>query len=375
MKFSKITIMAAAFVASASAQDTKTVFQWAFWCCLDSNERCSDACEYINNCDNQAAAAMLSNGMTGNCQTLTLEALNAAAVDTVDGPFGPVSIAGVPALCRDNTDFECCDGGDGYVCESGDGSGVFGDPHFKTWGGMHYDYQGECDLKFISAPKYAKGLGLDIHIRTSIRFDYSYISSAAIKVGDNILEVGAWGEYILNGVDGAKAPGTMMLGDNLHVTYETKSKLTHIFTIDASELTGDSVAKIRVQTFKDWVSIHMEHPKKDDFVDSIGMLGSFPEGTRFARDGVTIVEDDNEFGQEWQVLPEEAVLFQGARTPQHPQRCVLPKAMDTQRRLSMGKISEEEARVACSHLEMHQEFCVRDVLATQDLEFANAGAF
>jgi len=354
--------------------DSKTLFEWSKWCCFDSNERCADACAFINNYDNQAAAAKLSEGMTGELTIFTLEAMGLVAVDGV-GPFGEVTIEGVPALCREHTPFRCCDGGDGYAC---------GDPHFKTWGGLDYDYQGACDLKFISAPKYANGLGLDIHIRTDTRFDYSFISAAVIKIGDNTLEVGAWGEYILNGVEGtvqgldfdAEFPSTM--GDNIPLSVEMKSKKTHIFTIDASHVTGDADSKIKIQTFKDWVSIHLDFPQKDDFGDSVGMLGSFPEGVRFARDGVTVMEDDNEFGQEWQVLPEEAGLFEGARFPQHPEKCVLPETLprsSTNRRLAESAVSEEDARAACNHLEMHQEFCVRDVLATQDLEMAEADAF
>merc|ERR1719491_1549071 len=307
--------------------------------------------------------------MTGELTIFTLEAMGLVAVDGV-GPFGEVTIAGVPALCREHTPFRCCDGGDGYAC---------GDPHFQTWGGLDYDYQGACDLKFINAPKYAKGLGLDIHIRTDIRNDYSFISAAAVKIGDNTLEVGAWGEFILNGVDVTpEDQGSMVLGDDIPVTYKLHGDVTHIYVIDTSRVTGDVDSKIKVQTYKDWVSIHMDYPHRDDFGDSVGMLGSFPEGVRFARDGVTVMEDDNEFGQEWQVLPEEAGLFEGARFPQHPEKCVLPDTLphsSTNRRLAESAVSEEDARAACNHLEMHQEFCVRDVLATQDLEMAEADAF
>ncbi|CAB9516269.1 unknown protein [Seminavis robusta] len=45
----------------------------------------------------------------------------------------------------------------------------FGEPHFVTWTGQLYDYQGECDLVLLSAPNLEHG-SLDIHIRTRIRY-------------------------------------------------------------------------------------------------------------------------------------------------------------------------------------------------------------
>lgn len=49
------------------------------------------------------------------------------------------------------------------------------------------------------------GSGLDVHIRTtrvdnnSKDLDYSYISAAAVKIGDDILEVNEDGDLIING--------------------------------------------------------------------------------------------------------------------------------------------------------------------------------
>ena len=78
-----------------------------------------------------------------------------------------------------------------------------GDPHIKTWGGRWMDYQGECDLVFLHAPDFRNGTGLEIHVRTSIRYWYSYIESAALKIGNDILEVDSFGQYAFNGIDGA----------------------------------------------------------------------------------------------------------------------------------------------------------------------------
>lgn len=44
-----------------------------------------------------------------------------------------------------------------------------GDPHFKTWGGKWYDYHGQCDLVMLKIPEFEPDMGLDIHVRTTIR--------------------------------------------------------------------------------------------------------------------------------------------------------------------------------------------------------------
>jgi len=63
---------------------------------------------------------------------------------------------------------------------------------------------------------------------------------------------------------------------------------------------GDRIA---VKTFKDWVSVNAKGTSDDFWKDSVGLLGNYSTGARLlARDGVTILKNDNEFGQEWQVL-------------------------------------------------------------------------
>lgn len=75
---------------------------------------------------------------------------------------------------------------------------------------------GGCDLVMLSDPNFFNGLGMDIHVRTTIKTWWSYISSAVIRIGENTLEI-TGGEdsarYILNGgneqeiVDGEGALG------------------------------------------------------------------------------------------------------------------------------------------------------------------------
>lgn len=248
-----------------------------------------------------------------------------------------------------------------------------GEPHFKTWHALWYDYHGECDMVLLHAPSFANGLGLDIHIRTRIRNDYSFIESVAIKIDNDILEVGGWGQYVYNGVAGGSLLDATV--GPFELTYNPESKKVHHFQIGA----GNRVVKVK--TVKDFVSVSLsDHPQAEDFSDSEGMLGQYGSEGLFGRDGTTMftLDNINEFGQEWQVRPEEPKLFENVdREPQFPAQCLLPQVSTReQRRLGERGVSEEQARQACSGWDAsHRPKCVYDVLATGDLELAEAGGY
>ena len=236
-----------------------------------------------------------------------------------------------------------------------------------------FDYHGECDIMFIKAPSFGKGIGLDIHVRSTIRNDYSFIESAAIKIGDDILEISAFGQHIFNGVESARFP--IEMAGVFPVEYERRDDNTYIFTIFVSEH-----QHIVIKSFKDFVSVIFDTAATQDYVDSTGILGNFTTYERLARDGVTVMTDDNAYGQEWQLKPEMdgPPLFQTLRAPQHPQeQCRLPaKTLSERRRLGELTVSQEDAEEACASWPVgFQNACVYDVLATGDLEMASAGAF
>lgn len=149
------------------------------------------------------------------------------------------------------------------------------------------------------APAFGFGAGLDIVIRTKRRYSYSFIETAALKIGDDILEVSSWGDYSYNGVVNALLPPAM--GDLVGVSHEVISEKESLFTIDA----GHGIT-ILVSAFKDIVSVEAIYPGDSAVAsqwlgNSTGLMGSF-EGQMVARDGTTVIEDPNDFGQEWQVL-------------------------------------------------------------------------
>jgi cysteine-rich repeat protein len=178
----------------------------------------------------------------------------------------PPNTPGCSATCQidsvcgnDIVEFgEQCDDGnnvDGDGCSSTcqfetGGGGVEGDPHFKTWRGHRFDFHGECDLVLIRSSEFGSGLGLDVHIRTKLRRDMSYISGATIRIGTAILEVESQGIYYLNGVAGAELPSEF---SGFAFSHTQPTDKQHAFEV----YLGDR-ERIKVKTYKDFVSVLIE---------------------------------------------------------------------------------------------------------------------
>lgn len=207
------------------------------------------------------------------------------------------------------------------------------------------------------------GLDLYIHVRTTIRYDYSYIESAAIRIGNDTFEVESFGQYALNDIDNADlgAAGANLSG--YPIVHSHPNDKQHIF-----EIMIGPYETISVTTFKDIVSVKIDDASASfHYFNSVGIMGSFGDGAMLARNGTTIIEDPDEFGQEWQVRSDEPMLFRTVRAPQYPQqKCILPssdtKEEQKRRRLGEHKITHEEAEEACAHLwdESSMEACIMD---------------
>ena len=230
--------------------------------------------------------------------------------------------------------------------------------------GLHrYDYHGECDLVMLHAPNFGNGLGLDTHIRTTIRYDYSFISSAAIMIGEDVLEVESWGDYMLNGISQAALPAEM---SGYTLTKTQTSDKESVFDIQY-----DSGKHIYLSTFKDFVGVKFDVFNRTELLGSEGLFGEFPSGKMVGRDGKTVIANPNEFGQEWMVLDTEPKLFQVNRFPQHPQKCNLPDPSKQTARRRLGEtVARGAAEEACVHWGHDKDMCVMDVMATGDIEVA-----
>jgi hypothetical protein len=237
-----------------------------------------------------------------------------------------------------------------------------------TWGNQFFDFMGECDIVLAESKEFGLGLGMTAHVRAKARYEYTYIQSAALKIGDDILEVSGYGAYMLNGISGVELP--IKIGaDKFTLSKIVKNEQDVTFDIEVSE--DDH---IQVKAFKDLVSVRFVGAEEVEFHDVVGIMGNFQNGTRFSRDGLRVIEDDNEFGQEWMVGPEDPQLFQ---VKSSVSQCRMPNPVKEQRRHLGESISIEAAKKACEKLSVRGaiEACIYDVIATGDLSVANAGAF
>lgn len=255
-----------------------------------------------------------------------------------------------------------------------------GDPHFKSWVGEHFEFHGQCDLVLAKDADFADGLGLDVHIRTKLVRFWSYIKRAAIRIGDDILEVEGSADmekkdplYWFNFVHQRSVE--TVGGFPLKITKGTGRSHIHKFEIDlSSKYPGQ---KIVIATMKEFVKVDFINASAEAFGNSVGMLGEFKTGKTYARDQTTVVNDFMELGNEWQVMPSDNILFQDVSDPQYPKRCILPEDPrgDRRRRLEESSITLEEAESACSKSlsdPLTIKDCVYDILATQDMDMVGA---
>jgi hypothetical protein len=250
----------------------------------------------------------------------------------------------------------------------GESGGGYGDPHLKTWMGEVYDFHGACDLVLVSSQTFHNGAGLDLHIRTKIRDDWSFISDAALRIGDDVLEVGTRAYYYLNDVAGAEMPATV---GGFPVSLTHFGTRRHKFEIDLGHM-----GVIVIKVFNEFLAVEVNNAHSDGFGDSVGLMGAFTDGSLVGRNG-KVHEDHNEFGLSWQVHDTDDNLFQKAEGPQYPQLCQMPapKSMKS-RRMSESLVSFDVAEKACADWsEETRESCIYDVMSTGDLDMAEAGAF
>ena len=254
------------------------------------------------------------------------------------------------------------------------------DPHFRTFDDQFFSYHGQCDLVLTRSNNFASGSGLDVHIRTTRvnnpHMDYSYISGAAVKIGDDVLEVSDEGELIVNGESMVHGSAGMTFA-GLHAITKTMKGSNQRITAYNLDLGNDMSIEIRVNAKNGMLFVDMN----GSFADSEGLLGADPKEGKplLARDGTTDLTNHwNTYGEEWQVNDVDPKLFQDTkRHPQYPESCVYKAEKKNsyvrgrgRRLMETNVVSIEAATDACAHLEKDhmKAFCVDDVMATGDLD-------
>jgi len=259
--------------------------------------------------------------------------------------------------------------------------GASGDPHFMTWGRDKFDFHGICDLVLLSNPSFDNGNGLDIHIRNKKMRMWSYIETAAIRIGENIFEAAGGNkkdEFWINGVvqsvknnNGEKFSDDIVVGNisgyNIEFTRVSEKSCKYVIDIGINQDNNKREA-IVFKTWHSFVSINVQNPTKEYFNGSVGLLGSFPLGIKLARDGKTTFEDISVFGQEWQVQSSEPRLFLKTGSVKPSDKCSSPSNLDMRRRLVESEMTLKEAKIACTYVDDEMmDLCIFDVMATNDI--------
>jgi len=263
---------------------------------------------------------------------------------------------------------------DDDVSSSTDSSAVYGDPHFKTWAGLNYDYHGICDLVMLSHPEFNGGLGMDIHLRAKKTKQWSYISTAVVRIGRDTFEVAGKKDgntQLLNMVEVKNKEwdqNSVNIG-RFPISYTPHFSNQREYVIDLGKK-----EYIHLKTWKDMVRVDIVvNHETNTFGGSLGLMGSYPEGIMLGRNGKAIIPEFNNFGQEWQVLSSEPNNFHVVEGPQHPSKCVIPSKSAMRRRMAQSIISRQEAEIACAKIGVDEfDLCVFDVMAIGDTDSAGA---
>merc|ERR1712183_709341 len=227
-----------------------------------------------------------------------------------------------------------------------------GDPHFMSWKGEHFEYHGQCDMVLAKDEGFANGLGLFVHIRTKVVRNWSYIKNVAIRIGKDTIEIEGHGVNAINHhwINSEYLSEQETIGGFPLITHLHKKQTKRTYEIDLGSMYPNQ--KIAVSTWKEFVKVDFKNGNEESYGNIVGLLGSFKTGQTLARDGKTNLDDFSVLGSEWQVHPNEPMLFREVEEPQFPQKCVEPEDPqgERRRRLDEMTVAEDEAEAACAHL-------------------------
>jgi len=255
-----------------------------------------------------------------------------------------------------------------YHSAGGPNAGGGSDPHFHLFNKKLISYHGECDLVLLSCPDLASEVSMDIQIRTRIKNNWSFIQGVAMKFGDDNFEWAGKGEYYVNNKIYREPPAEFAgyYVQKLEHAPWCRDKCSNAVLF---KFHFGIYGSVELSYWNNFLHVEVSGP---GFDNCTGFLGQSSKRGMVARNG-TVMEDINQYGQEWQVSDKEINLFRHKWHPQHPNPCILPNK--DSRRL-VGLSTHLMAVEACSHLPGPlQDMCIFDVEATGDVLMAYAPMF
>ena len=225
----------------------------------------------------------------------------------------------------------------------------------------------------VHSEQFHNGAGFDLHARTTIEDYFSFIETAALRVGDNTVQFFKDSIFV-NGVGLTRKDLPFTFGQEFKYTIteapvpaRKNAKFYNYYKVDLHQ--GSSVL---FKFYKQYLTIDISGSEAD-FADAQGLLGEYHTGAMISRDGVEF-SNFVEFGFEWQVTPDDPKIFLDAsRSPQLPfERCRMPtKARPARRNLRGDAELMKQAQEACAHIKGNSfELCVDDVVTTRDVGLA-----
>ena len=231
-------------------------------------------------------------------------------------------------------------------------------------------------MVFLKSAGFHDGTGLDLHVRSTIESYFSFFETAALRIGEDTIELYS-NEFYVNGVKlGVGAlPFTFGKDSNYKLTEAEIPAKKNAKFYNYYKLSWDGgKSHIMFMFYKKFLTISVSGHAQD-FEDSVGLLGDYHTGNMIGRDGQEI-SDFNEYGFEWQVDPNDPQLFMVNREPQLPfEQCRMPTAPRPARRALRGEERklQQEAMVECADA-ADVDLCVLDVMSTGDIGLATLWA-
>jgi hypothetical protein len=208
------------------------------------------------------------------------------------------------------------------------------------------------------------------------------VKNVAVKIGYDILEIEGQGQvwdksskvlHSINGKVEAELPFQFAMKYPVTWIKEKQCDNNGVKCIEAIVYRIDLGEGNKVLITQKWgvIKIAVTVYDMNKFHNTVGIMGHFNKQGFLARDGIHKMTDFNQFGQEWQVLQSEPMIFNERRAPQHPEQCNLPTDT-TRRRLGEDSALLQMALEACVGVEeASREFCIFDVFAAGTGEAAS----